>query len=300
MDLVISLKKPRDITSQQAVSAVKNRLKIKKAGHSGTLDPIATGLLIICTGKATRLSRYFMDLVKDYRVTMKLGETTDTQDAYGTVTNRVENVYVDEVALRDVITSFEGRIKQTPPMFSAIKHRGKPLYKYAREGIEITRKERDVYINTIELVDVRIPFATFRVSCSKGTYIRTLCDDIGKRLGVGAHLFELERTAIGTFSLSHSVRLEELRKGLSTDSGIPGIYSMDAALSWMPELRLPVKLVESVTHGNPIPLRTGVNVTPFMKTSPGIRIKSPEGELLAVGSYSAERFMIMMKIVFAH
>jgi tRNA pseudouridine55 synthase len=304
MDLIISLNKPRDITSQKAVSAVKNLLKIKKAGHTGTLDPMATGLLLVCTGKATRLAGYFSAFDKDYSVVMKLGESTDTQDAYGNITNKVDSIDVDETSLKNVLKSFEGSITQTPPMFSALKHKGKPLYKYARKGIEIDRKERAVNISRIELLDFNSPLVKLDVSCTKGTYMRTLCDDIGNKLGVGAHLLELERTAIGSFSLSDSLSFEELRsvtplKESSTgDPGVKGIYSMDSAMSWMPEFEVPDQLLGPVSHGNPIAIRTDMQISPELKTAAGIRIKSPEGILLAIGSFSAEKNIIKMDIVF--
>ena len=304
MDLIISLNKPRDITSQKAVSAVKNLLKIKKAGHTGTLDPMATGLLLVCTGKATRLAGYFSAFDKDYSVVMKLGESTDTQDAYGNITSKVDSIDVDETSLKNVLKSFEGSITQTPPMFSALKHKGKPLYKYARKGIEIDRKERAVNISRIELLDFNSPLVKLDVSCSKGTYMRTLCDDIGNKLGVGAHLFELERIAVGGFSLSDSLSFEELRsvtplnESSTGDPGVRGIYSMDSAMSWMPELKVPDQLLGPVSHGNPIAISTGMQISPELKTAAGIRIKSPEGILLAIGSFSAERNMIKMDIVF--
>ena len=304
MDLVISLNKPRDITSQKAVSAVKNLLRIKKAGHTGTLDPMATGLLLVCTGKATRLARYFSSFDKEYSATMKLGESTDTQDAYGHITSKVDSIDVDETSLINVLKSFEGRITQTPPMFSALKHKGRPLYKYAREGIEIDREQRVVNISRIELLDFNSPMIKLDVLCSKGTYMRTLCEDIGNKLGVGAHLFELERTAIGSFSLSDSLSIEELRavtplnESSTGAPGVKGIYTMDSAMSWMPELEVPDQLLGPVSHGNPITIKTGMRLSPRLKTAVGIRIKSTEGILLAIGSFSAERNMIKMDIVF--
>lgn len=298
MDLVIGLNKPKDITSQKAVSLVKKLLKVKKAGHTGTLDPMATGLLLVCTGKATRLATYLSTFDKDYSVVMKLGEATDTQDAYGKITERVDSIDVDEALLKDVLKSFEGKIIQLPPMYSALKHKGRPLYKYAREGVEIDRKQREINIRRIEFLDYSLPLVKFNVVSSKGTYIRTLCDDIGRKLGVGAHLFELERKAIGNFSLADSISLEELKSVALGDNGVKGIYSMDSALSWMPELKVPGQLVGPVSHGNPIVMRMGMRLTTVLKTAAGIRIKSPEGVLLAIGSFSAERNMIKMDVVF--
>jgi tRNA pseudouridine55 synthase len=298
MDLVISLDKPKKITSQEAVTAVKRILRIRKAGHAGTLDPLATGLLMICTGRATRLATYFSDFDKEYTVVMKLGEATDTQDATGKITERFDINGIDEPLVRDALLSYEGRISQTPPMFSALKHKGRPLYRYAREGVEIPRKEREVTINRVELISFESPLVRFRVSCSKGTYIRTLCDDVGKKIGSGAHLHELRRESVGVFSLADSIGLGELRSVDIREGDVKGIYSMDSALSWMPELKVTEKMARAVTHGNPIMVRRGMILSQSLRTAAGIRIKSPDGVLLAIGRFSAGRSMIMMDIVF--
>ena len=299
MDLIIALNKPKDITSQDAVTKVKKILKIKKAGHTGTLDPMATGLLLVCVNRATRLASYFSNLDKEYRAVMKLGETTDTQDAYGKIISRTDNVEIDNDLLEDAIKSFRGKILQQPPMFSALKHEGRPLYELARKGIEIDRKHREVNIHDIEMLDINFPYVTFRVSSSKGTYIRTLCDDIGKKLRVGAHLFELERTAIGHFRIEDSLTIKEL---MALDINGPagkGIYTMDKALSWMPELKIDEMTVKGVTHGNPIKVNSALKTSDNYKTAESIKIKSPDGELLAVGSFSPEKNIIKMDVVFA-
>jgi tRNA pseudouridine55 synthase len=298
MDLVISLDKPEKITSQEAVTAVKRILKIKKAGHAGTLDPLATGLLIICTGRATRLATYFSDFDKEYTVVMKLGEATDTQDATGNITESFDVTGIDESLVRDALLSYEGRISQTPPMFSALKHKGRPLYRYAREGVEIPRRQREVTINRIEFYSFESPLVRFRVSCSKGTYIRTLCHDVGKKLGSGAHLSELRRESVGFLSLADSVSLGELRSADIGEASTKGVYTMDSALSWMPELKVTGKIERAVTYGNPIMVRRGMVLSRALRNAAGIRIKSPEGLLLAVGHFSADRGMIMMDIVF--
>lgn len=298
MDLVISLDKPKNITSQEAVTAVKRIVKVRKAGHAGTLDPLANGLLMICTGRATRLATYLSVFDKEYTVVMKLGESTDTQDATGNISEKFDITGIHETLVRDALLSFEGRIVQTPPMFSALKHKGRPLYKYAREGIEIARRDREVTINRIELISFDSPFARFRVSCSKGTYIRTLCDDVGRKVGAGAHLYELRRESIGDFSLTDSVGIGELRSLREHLDDAKGVYSMDSALSWMPELKVTGKMVQSVSHGNPIMIRRGMVLSSSLQKAVGIRIRSPEGDLLAVGRFSPDRGMIMMDIVF--
>ncbi len=299
MDLIVSVNKPKDISSHYAVRKVKKILQAKKAGHTGTLDPMATGLLIICTNRATRLADYFSSLDKEYRGIMKLGEATDTQDAYGRVIAKEDAINIESDRIKSVVNSFKGRILQKPPMFSALKHRGKPLYKLARKGIEIERKPRGVNIYQIELLDINIPNVEFRAVCSRGTYVRTLCDDIGKKLGVGAHLLELERVAVGKFCLSDSVTIEELKSINMEQPAGKGIYTKDNALSWMPELKIEMSLMRSVKNGTPIEVSRLSGISDEMKSARGIRIKSPDDELLAVASYQADKDIIKMDVVFA-
>ena len=299
MDLIVSVNKPKDISSHDAVRKVKKILHAKKAGHTGTLDPMATGLLIICTNRATRLADYFSSLHKEYRAIMKLGEATDTQDACGRVVTKEDASNIDSDRIKRAVNSFKGRMLQLPPMFSALKHQGKPLYKLARKGIEIERKPREVNIYQIELLDINIPYVEFKAICSKGTYIRTLCDDIGKKLGVGAHLFELERTAVGQFCLSESLTIEELKSVDMEKLNCKGIYTKDNALSWMPELKIEMSLVKSIKNGVPIEVSRLSGISDEIKSARGIRIKSPGDELIAVASYRADKDTIKMDVVFA-
>jgi len=298
MDIIISLNKPKGITSQDAVTKVKRILNIKKAGHTGTLDPMATGLLMVCINKATRLASYFTDLDKEYRAVMKLGESTDTQDAEGNVTAAGGKVDFDENTIREALKAFEGRILQQPPMFSALKHKGKALYKYARKGIEIERKLREITIYSIELQKINLPYVEFMVRCSKGTYIRTLCYDIGQKLGTEAHMCKLERTAIGSFGLNESLSPDELKDAAERAQLNKGIYTMNEALYWMPELRIRAEQIMAVLHGNPITLKESELSAEYEKGT-GIRITSPDGDLLAVGSYLPPLNKIKMKMVFA-
>lgn len=298
MDIIVNLNKPEGITSQEATTEVKKMLRAKKAGHTGTLDPMATGVLLVCINRATRLASYFFSLDKEYHAIMKLGEVTDTQDSTGTVIRKVEILDIDEKAIEDALAFFKGRILQKPPMFSALKYKGRALYKYARKGQEIKRDYREVTIYNIELLGIDLPFVTFKVSCSKGTYIRTLCNDIGERIGVGAHLFSLKRTAIGPFSINDGLSLDNLietaRKGLEGR----GIYEMDDAILWMPWLTINGGLVKGVKNGVPLKIEQIQGLTEDMEVSPGIRIKSPDGELLAIGSFLKEKRMIRMDVVF--
>jgi tRNA pseudouridine55 synthase len=298
MDIIIAINKPKDITSQDAVTKVKRILKIKKAGHTGTLDPLATGLLMICVNKGTRLASYFSDLDKEYKAVMKLGESTDTQDACGQVVKHHNVADIDRTLLERTLNSFQRRILQEPPMYSALKHKGKALYSYARKGIVIERKPREVTIKSIELEDCNLPFVTFRTACSKGTYIRTLCHDMGEKLGTGAHLHELERTAIGQFNVRDAITLEELKAISEGEQIVKGIYTLDEALSWLPEFNLKGSMLHGIIHGNPVKL-TGLDLSSALKTARGIRMKSPDGTLLAIGSYSDVKNIIKMDVVFA-
>jgi tRNA pseudouridine55 synthase len=260
---------------------------------------MATGLLLVCVNRATRIASYFSNLDKEYRAVMKLGEATDTQDAEGQVISRCDSVDVDDADIRETLESFVGNILQQPPMFSALKHKGKPLYKLARKGIEIERKPREVHIEYIKLLDISLPYVTFKTLCSKGTYIRTLCDDIGRKLGTGAHLYELERTGIGPYRIDESLSFNELESIIQGEQINKGIYTMDEALSWLPEFKIKDILLKQVVHGNPIKLNNRTDFSDNLKSAAGIRIKSHDGALLAIGSFSAVKNMIKMDIVFS-
>ncbi len=297
MDIIINLNKPKDITSQDAVTKVKRILKVKKAGHTGTLDPMATGLMLICLNKATRIASYFSGMDKEYNAVMKLGETTDTQDAYGQIIETCDKVDVDNALIEEALKSFTGPILQLPPMFSALKHKGKPLYKLARQGIEVERKAREVNIYNIDLLDISLPYVTFKTRCSKGTYIRTLCNDIGQKLGTGAHLSALERTSAGKYIIEDSLTLEDLQAISDGNEITRGIYSMDEALSWMPEFTIKEALIKSVMHGNAIKLNN-TKLADTLREAPSIRVKSPDGDLLAIGRHEEVTNILKMDMVF--
>jgi len=297
MDLVINLNKPEGITSQEAVSEIKKMLKAKKAGHTGTLDPFATGVLLVCTEKATRLASYFSSLDKEYLAEMKLGETTDTQDLTGRIIGRREEINVAEESIRNTLKSFEGKILQEPPMFSALKHRGVPLYKFARKGVDISRKLREVYVYNISLLDINLPFVTFRTLCSKGTYVRTLCDDIGKKLGTGAHLFKLQRIAVGPFKIDDAITFDEMERGSLYQEGIKGIYSMNRALSWIPEVEVEEPSIKKVRNGNSIKVSDCLSFPANIKSSDNVKIKSSLGEFFAIGRLCEDE--IRMEVVFS-
>ena len=209
---VLNLNKPPRLTSRQAVDRVKRILNVKKAGHGGTLDPDATGVLLICLGDGTKLFEALQVGTKEYEGTFILGITTDTLDASGQIIETADTSQITPDQVRSVCQQFLGEIEQMPPMFSAVKHKGKPLYKLARRGIEIERRSRWIFIESIELLSSNIPEIRFRVVCSKGTYIRVLAADIGAALGCGAHLSELTRTRSGVFKIEGAHTFESLKR----------------------------------------------------------------------------------------
>lgn len=207
----LPVKKPVGPTSFDVVAKVRRRFGYRKVGHAGTLDPLAEGVLVLGLGrKATRRLGTFLGCDKEYLAEMVLGVTTDSQDSTGVVRERRDCSHVTEEGFRKALEAFDGEYRQTPPMYSALKYRGKPLYRLARRGLEVPRQARTVRIYELELRGFDPPAARVRVKCSKGTYVRTLCADIGERLGCGAHLAGLVRTRVGPFGLEDSLPLEDL------------------------------------------------------------------------------------------
>ncbi|MHB8882247.1 MAG: tRNA pseudouridine(55) synthase TruB [Thermodesulfovibrionales bacterium] len=282
LNIIINLNKPTDMSSQQAVTKVKRLLKAKKAGHTGTLDPLATGVLLVCLEEATKVSRFLLEMDKQYLVRAKLGERTDTFDACGVVTQCRDISAVTEAGLAEAVSSFRGEIEQVPPMYSAIKVGGRPLYSLARKGIEIERASRKVLIKELSLIGIDLPYIDLRVSCSKGTYIRTLCDDIGSRLGPGAHLVSLERERIGPFDVSDSVTLDELSsRDLVPDERT--VYSIDAALAGLDEMILDERSVAKLQNG----VRMPADMMTSIPEDRPLKLKGPDGKLFAIGSVHA-------------
>ncbi len=213
MDGIIVVNKPSGITSYDVIRFLKRSCEVHdKIGHCGTLDPLAQGVLVVCIGKATKLSSMFMRLDKEYIAKMVLGQKTDTDDITGRIIKKEKSVYVNNAQVQEVITAFTGKIQQVPPSVSAIKHNGSPLYKLYRKGIVVIPEVRKVLIKEIEILCINIPYVEFRVVCSKGTYVRALCRDIGEKLGCGAVQTELKRTRVWDLTLKDSFTLQEIKK----------------------------------------------------------------------------------------
>ena len=236
IDGVFLLDKPLGFSSNQALKKIQWLFNAKKAGHTGTLDPMATGLLPICLGEATKFSHRLLDAHKSYIATIQLGITTSTGDQEGEVISEKE-VVLNEAQLKDTLKKFIGDTTQIPPMYSALKFEGKPLYEYAREGIEIERKSRQIKIFDIKLINIEKSIITIEVLCSKGTYIRTLAEDIGQTMGCGAHLKDLERTQTGNFQLSEALSIEAL-EAMPMASREKALMPIDVLLKELSSIKL--------------------------------------------------------------
>ena len=257
IDGVVLLDKPAGMSSQGAVTAVKRAFNADKAGHTGTLDPMATGLLPICLGEATKYSQDLLEADKSYIAQVKFGSRTDTGDAEGQIIEVLPlPAFADEfaikVALDALLPKFTGPITQVPPMYSALKRDGKPLYEYARAGIELERVPREITIHAIRWTNIHWPEATLEVSCSKGTYIRVLAEDIGNTLGCGAHLVGLRRTEVGHLNLEQSFTMESILQGLQDSSNY--ILPVDALLQTLPHLTVDELQAKRLEMGQRVPL----------------------------------------------
>ena len=247
---VLLLDKPLGFSSNQALQKVKWLYQAAKAGHTGTLDPLATGLLPICFGEATKFSHYLLDAHKGYHATIQLGSTTTTGDAEGEVLSHSE-VNVSPAQIDRVIAQFIGKITQVPPMYSALKFEGKALYEYAREGVDIERVARDVTIFDIQLIRFEKDVIEITVTCSKGTYIRTLAEDMGAALGCGAHLIGLRRTSTADYRLENAVTIEQLEKMTLNDKDAL-LLAVDSSLQNMPAVHVDADSAFYLSQGQSI------------------------------------------------
>jgi len=247
LDGVLLLDKPIGMSSNQALQAARRIFNAQKAGHTGTLDPLATGLLPLCFGEATKFAGELLDADKTYTATLQLGIMTDTGDAEGReISRRAVSATQQEIAV--TVARFQGEIEQIPPMYSALKRDGKPLYEYARAGIEVERAPRKITVHKIEMLGYLDEQVSIEVTCSKGTYIRTLAADIGERLGCGAHLIALRRTATGGMSVSSAITLDVLQ-AMSEDERNAALLPVDALITYLPALQLDAEARTRLMHG---------------------------------------------------
>lgn len=274
---VLLLDKPRGLTSQQAVSRVKRLLNAAKAGHTGTLDPMAEGLLPIGLGEATKYTRFLLDADKTYRASLRLGVTTTTGDAEGEILLQ-RPVAVDAAAVAAILPRFLGEQQQMPPMHSALKVDGRPLYSYARAGVTLERQSRTIRIDSLQAIDFKEEILTIRVSCSKGTYIRVLAEDMGEALGCGAHLVALIREASGGYELSQAISLQTL-EAMSLEDRLQRLLPSDAFAA----------ALQPCILDDADAVRIGRGQMAMITPNPGFyRLYGAHGRFLGVGEASAE------------
>ena len=283
---IILLDKAKGESSNYALQRIKRLFHAKKAGHTGSLDPLATGVLPLCLGEATKISQFLLDSDKRYLAKVKLGERTDSGDSEGVVIDVQRRIDVDYDALVQTLTKFEGEIKQLPPMYSALKHHGVPLYKLARKGISIKRKVRAVTIHKIGLMNFDNNIAEIDVTCSKGTYIRTLADDLGQELGCGAHVIELRRLQAGVFSIDQcrgSNELEQIKESFGLSGLDKVIVPMERAVEKLPEVVLASETARDIRNGQAVSFhelpKSGLVRLYEKENFIGIGIVNAEGEV---------------------
>lgn len=280
---ILPVNKPTGFTSHDVVAKTRGILKMKRIGHTGTLDPAVTGVLPLCLGRATRMVEYLQELPKEYEATLILGIATDTEDATGTVVERLDQVSVTEEEVRLVLSQFVGTISQIPPMYSALKQDGKRLYELAREGKTVERKPREVTIHELEMLafdpEGDHPTISFRALCSKGTYIRTLCVDIGRALGVPATMSQLKRTMSAGIPEAECLTLEEITKYAEEGTLQSYLLSVDKAVEHLPAHTVIAEKVQSALQGQ----KLSPDVI-LPRATPGeiIRLYSPDEMFLGI------------------
>jgi len=254
VDGILNIDKPQGITSYRVVAAVKRLSGERRVGHAGTLDPMATGVLPVCLGQATRLVEFLAEASKTYLADIELGLTTDTYDASGRVVQRGEPAGIRREQIEAVLASFRGTIRQTPPMYSAIRHHGKKLYELARAGITVARKSRPATIHSLDIVDFQPPLMTIEVECGKGTYIRSLAHDLGQSLGCGAILKSLVRRRYGPFDIREAVSIPSLEAASRSGCWEHFLHPMDSVLSAWPAAAVDEATEQVIRNGLPVAL----------------------------------------------
>jgi len=288
MNGILNIFKPKGISSYQTVKEVRDILNISKAGHTGTLDPSASGVLLVCIGQATKIAEFLVGMKKHYQGEMVLGISTDSQDSVGKIIqNREVGTDIDENRIKDIFQKYEGTISQMPPMFSAAHYKGQRLYRLARKGIEVKRNLKKVKIYQLNLMNFYQgvnPIVKFEVICSKGTYIRTLCNDIGDELGCGAHLSNLVRKKVGNFSIEDSLNLEELKKEKALAERY--LISIDSALEELSKITVKSEAIKTVLNGGVISSEQIVEIPEGLKTRKNkfVKIFDAKGNLLSLGT----------------
>ena len=280
---VLIVDKPTGLTSHDVILKLRRMLGTRRVGHAGTLDPGASGLLLACVGPATKIVQFLSLYDKEYEAVIKLGVTTDTYDGEGKVVATHQGVLPDPDQIERVFLSFEGRMLQTPPPYSAVKHRGKKLYQYARARQKVEVSPREVEIKEMQVLRMDLPYVEFRVRCSKGTYVRSLAFDVGRKLGCGAHLAKLRRTGAGPFRLSDALRVEELEAIQHRGDISTVMVPIERTLSHLPWVRVKKECADKVKHGVAIDRACIESLEGDFGAGDSISVRDRNGQVLAVG-----------------
>ena len=289
MDGVLIIDKPAGMTSHDVVNRVRKILKTKKVGHTGTLDPFATGVLVMLVGKATRLAQFVDKAAKEYVAEIRFGFATDTGDLTGTPIGNEETPQLSRAAIERVLPKFRGEIEQVPPMYSAKKVGGKKLYELARKGETVERKPFLAKVHELQLLSSGEKTIRILVACSAGTYIRTLAEDIGKELGTGAHLTSLRRTAAGQFDLNEAIALEGLER---SETPSDALLPIEHLISHLPKFELSLERIETTRNG----LSTRVD-RDGLQDHETVAMLAPDGSIIAIGYFDAAERRVKPKIV---
>ena len=279
---VLNINKPAGMTSHDVVEAVRKLLGFRRVGHTGTLDPQATGVLPVCVGRATKIAQYLTQADKEYVLTLRLGIATDTQDAAGRELSRVDDVQVSRAQMDAILPRFSGTIQQVPPLFSAKRVGGERLYHLARRGQVVERAPVTVTIHALELLEMKGPRVRLRAHCSKGTYARTLCDDIGRALGVGGHLQDLVRTRSGRFHLAEALTLDALAERVRAGRLDEVLIPLAEALGHLPAVRVAPEASRAVLHGAALAASLVVSFPPEITKGALTRVLGYRRQLLSL------------------
>jgi tRNA pseudouridine55 synthase len=295
---LLAINKDIGPTSHDTLDELRNILNYRKIGHIGTLDPGASGVLVFCLGDALKIVQFLMDWDKEYLAKIKLGEITDTYDAQGIVIKKTDNPVLDNEGIRETVLSFKGQSWQTPPLYSAIRHQGKRLYQYARKKEEIEIRKKKVEIKKIEVKEIELPYVVIGVTCSKGTYIRSLAYDIGEKLGCGAHLFSLCRTRVGPFELKDVYELDEVKKAADENGILRILVLWEQVFRSLPAVVVTEEFKARIENGPQLKREDIISIEKGFGPREKIGLKDKKGTILAIGEFlvsSVELFRLNEK-----
>ena len=282
-DGILNVDKPYGLTSMEVVRRIKRASGIKRVGHGGTLDPVATGVIAVCLGQATRVMEYLVDSTKEYRGVVELGVSTDTYDALGQITGTEDTSSLTSARIEQALESFRGTVQQVPPMFSAIKKQGRRLYDLARAGIEVERDPRKVQVFRLQLLDWSPSLVTVEVECGRGFYMRSLAHDLGQKLGCGGHLKSLIRLRSGPFEISEALSLPDMEQSFSDGSWRESLHAADAVLYNLRSIIVGGHLGDRIAHGHPLP--SGLRI-PTSRPHEKCRVYGVDGRFLAIVAFN--------------